>query len=80
MQNLIIGKISSFSVLVSSISLALYADLEFYTILNIGFCCVWSFVFPIIMGFFVKSLKSPAIILSGLIAFSSSIYYEVIPC
>jgi hypothetical protein len=32
------------------------------------------------MGFFVKSLKSPAIILSGLIAFSSSIYYEVIPC
>lgn len=76
MQNLIIGKIASFSVLVSSICVALYTEISFFQLLSVGFCGVWSFVFTIEMGFFFPSLRSPAVIISGLVSFPAAMYYE----
>jgi hypothetical protein len=75
-QNLIIGKLISISVLMSSIYVALYTEVTFFQLLNIGFCCLWCCVATSLMGFFFEKVKSLAIIVTAIGAFVSAIYYE----
>eukprot|EP01052_Picozoa_sp_SAG31_P044289 SAG31_NODE_7666_length_1622_cov_2.162837_3_plen_200_part_01 len=76
-QSLIVGKLCSLFSLLSSVAAALYADMDFFTYLQYGFCAIWVFIFPMwVGGAFFKSIKSPPVILTGLVCFPLAIYYE----
>ena len=57
MQNLIVGKLMSFLCLITSVSVALYTDVNFFELLNYGFCAIWTLIFPTIMGALFTGLK-----------------------
>lgn len=77
MQALIVGKLCSLFCLVTSVCMALYTDYDFFTLLNYSFCSLWSLAVPMWLGTtFFPQIKSPPIILTGLVVFPLSIWYE----
>lgn len=76
-QSLIFGKFMSFLALVTSTSMALYTEVDFFTLLNVTWCSLWAFSLPVWLGAtFFPSIKSPAAILAGAVAFPVGIWYE----
>ena len=76
-QALLAGKIISVTIVLSSVSIALYGNIAWLQMLQLGMVVVWAFLVPAYLGLIFDWIHSPTCILTAIISIIVAIRYEL---